>query len=206
MAETDIRGIEKDEDGRILQSPVTGDESERRSEILPEEMEGEEIQTVVERLRNYLPRPEEGIAFYPDYPYPEWIRDKITTSVSEEKKRFTPESVGADSYQAGATNASVRGSLYHKVLVILPWEIEDHELPSFLHSLVDKKKITAEKLAMIDEADMVSIIQSDLWQRMKVAAGNGRLKREQPFILAIPLPSADGEEQKMLQGVIDVFF
>ncbi|RRD92593.1 helicase-exonuclease AddAB subunit AddA [Clostridiales bacterium COT073_COT-073] len=155
------------------------------------------------RLREYQLDPATAIPFYPDYPYPELVREKITTSVSEEKQRFTPEDMPSGQFAAAA---SVRGSLYHKVLAILPWQMTSQELPVFLQSLVNKKMITAEELGMIDERDLTGILQSQLWQRMQAAAEKSRIKREQPFILAIPLHSGQITEQKMLQGVIDVFF
>lgn len=161
---------------------------------------------IFEQLRSYRSGDAEGYDFYPDYPYPEFIHNKITTSVSEEKKKFRPEESTETVSSSKGTSGAERGSLYHKIFALLPMEIEENQVDDFLAKMVTRKNITQQEREMIDSADIKKWISASLWQRMVKASKAGKLRKEQPFIHAVPLQSGEVTEAKMLQGVIDVFF
>lgn len=158
--------------------------------------------------------------FYTPYPYPELISEKINTSVSEEKRAFTDPSDYGATYQeeiaqeseelvkeiSTMRDAAQRGVLYHKIFALLPITISKDELPKFLEELTEKKRIRKEELDTIRQEHIRNWLDTGLWKRMADAGKNGKLRREQPFIQAIPLLSGEVREAKMLQGIIDAFF
>ncbi len=174
---------------------------DKRSRI---ESEVPAVKTLAERLREAEQMPAAAIPFYPEYPYPEFIKEKITTSASEQKGAFVPEEE-AITFSGGSQGAQ-RGTAYHKVLALLPFALEVERLPEFLRELAAKGLLADVERDFIEVKVLENVLRSDLWQRMRTAAERGRLKREQPFILGQPLISGDVTEQRMLQGVIDVFF
>ncbi len=178
-------------------------EQEVTEEAEPRE-EAEE-RSLAERLLESDKMALEPISFYPEYPYPELIQQKITTSASEQKKAFIPEEDVYIGTAAGAEGA-LRGTAYHKVLALLPADMSVQRLPELFLGLRNEGKMTETELEYVDRKEIEGFLQSSLWKRMQKAAQRGRLKKEQPFILGIPLTSGALTEQKMLQGVIDVFF
>ena len=174
---------------------------DKRSRI---ESEVPAVKTLAERLREAEQMPAAAIPFYPEYPYPEFIKEKITTSASEQKGAFVPE--GEAVTFSGGSQGAQRGTAYHKVLALLPFALEAERLPEFLRELAAKGLLAAAERDFIEVKVLENVLRSDLWLRMRTAAERGRLKREQPFILGQPLISGDVTEQRMLQGVMDVFF
>ncbi|MDO4765409.1 MAG: helicase-exonuclease AddAB subunit AddA [Eubacteriales bacterium] len=180
-----------------------------------EEKEQEEVEIIsvekslTEKLREY-PAVETELHFYPSYAYPEFVKEKITTSVSEEKQRLIPEeevaSRQAQEKKSGSLDGALRGTIYHKVLALLPVQLQVEQVSGFLQDLVAKKVLSEDELSMIRGKDLELFMRSQLWQRMRRAEENHKLKREQAFIMAIPLFSGEAVEQRMLQGVIDAFF
>lgn len=164
-------------------------------------------------------------AFFEPYPYQELITEKITTSVSEEKRAFAdPENfedtkmaedwkgqkVGQkeerkelDSIQQEAIK---RGILYHKIFALLPLGIKKEEVSEFLSDLQKKRMLGKDEREHIAEKHILNWLESPLWQRMVAAGTKGKLRREQPFIQAIPMVCGEIKESKMLQGIIDAFF
>lgn len=181
-----------------------GMESGASAEKNGTESEVPAVKTLAERLREAEQMPAAAIPFYPEYPYPEFIKEKITTSASEQKGAFVPE--GEAVTFSGGSQGAQRGTAYHRVLALLPFSLEAERLPEFLRELAAKGLLADVERDFIEVKVLENVLRSDLWQRMRTAAERGRLKREQPFILGQPLISGDVTEQRMLQGVIDVFF
>ena len=84
---------------------------------------------------------------------------------------------------------------------------------------------TAEEYALVEPADIAKMLGSPLGRRMAAAAGQGRLYREQPFVLGIPVASTvsseslhgkalrttqeavgSTDEWTLVQGIIDAFW
>lgn len=202
--EIELDGLEEAVGGDLTGQPAQADEEDQpESAAAKSGMESDKA--LAERLREAEQIPAEGLSFYPEYPYPEFIREKITTSASEQKGAFVPEGEAAFSFADGGQGAQ-RGTAYHKVLALLPMELTAERLPEFLRELAAKNLLAEAERDFIDVKILANVLGSDLWRRMRLAAERGRLKREQPFILGLPLVSGGISEQRMLQGVMDVFF
>lgn len=61
---------------------------------------------------------------------------------------------------------------------------------------------------MVDAADIWVFLQSDLGKRMSLAQRDGRLHKEQQFVIGIPareMGAGDSEELIVVQGIIDAY-
>ena len=116
-------------------------------------------------------------------------------------------------------SGSDRGSAYHRVLELLPFE----EFPTALKNGTEEpffteqlKKFNEDGRMQENETELVStekmlcFLRTDLAGRMMKAAENGLLMREQPFVLGIQAtrlnPDFPEDEQVLIQGIIDVLF
>ena len=83
-------------------------------------------------------------------------------------------------------------------------------LQLFLREAVAEKRLKKEYADAVSEKKILRFLESELAKRMQRAEADGKLYREQPFVIGI---SADrlgkefpGEETVLIQGIIDVFF
>ncbi len=113
-----------------------------------------------------------------------------------------------------------RGSAYHKVMELLDFgavlsagpsrETRKKELNRQLDGFEEQGVLEKAWRESVSNEKLLTFFESSLAKRMADAAEEGRLRREQPFVLGL---SADrlGEEfpdseQVLIQGIIDVFF
>ena len=74
--------------------------------------------------------------------------------------------------------------------------------------LVEKGMFAREDYERIDSAVIGVFLRSELGQRMSRAQREGRLRREQQFVIGIPareMGIADSEELVIIQGIIDAY-
>lgn len=152
---------------------------------------------------------------------------KMKFTVSELKKRaYLSEESGALAYEepdviplipqflqeheelAGAS----RGSAYHKLLELLDFtkEYGEEELKGAIGRLREEKKLSQEMAECIRIKDILGFLRSRSGQRMRQAALQSRLYKEQPFVLGVDAkeiyPGEAGGEVILIQGIIDVYF
>jgi len=116
-------------------------------------------------------------------------------------------------------SGTLRGNAYHRVMELLDFDRimgagaqkeRKEALHTFLMEQTEKKRLTEEYFRAVREDKILHFLESDLGARMRRAQREGRLYREQPFVLGI---NADrlgtgfpAEETVLIQGIIDVFF
>ncbi len=128
---------------------------------------------------------------------------------------YIPSFVKQDTQMSGTD----RGSIYHKVMELLDFESFmgktdkkeiSEELNNQLDGLVQNEKITQEQKEAVSFAKLLCFFKSLLAERMCNAAKNGKLYKEQPFVLGIEANRLDinfpKEEMVLIQGIIDVYF
>ena len=78
---------------------------------------------------------------------------------------------------------------------------------------MEAEKIDEASAGAVEREDILKFLQSDCAARMQKAAQNGKLKKEQPFVLGVEAdriyPENGGEksgELLIVQGIIDLFF
>ena len=161
------------------------------------------------------------------YPYESQIEVPVKTTVSELKadlKRAEVEE--GTSYQADIIpmipnfiekkeeklSGAERGTAYHRVMECLNFlELESQEqIASQLEKLYEEKKIDEITKSIVSIEDIWLFANSKLGQRMKAAAINNCLHKEQPFVMSVPASEKDArfsdEDTILVQGIIDIFF
>ncbi|HBA50918.1 MAG TPA: helicase-exonuclease AddAB subunit AddA, partial [Lachnospiraceae bacterium] len=131
-------------------------------------------------------------------------------------------------------SGSVRGNAYHRVMELLDFEAvmkfaeekgmeagqgifstEDEKalasgVRAFLQKEAAEKRLTEEYFQAVNVRKIVHFLRTPLAARMYQAEKNGRLYREQPFVLGIDARRLKSDfpstETVLIQGIIDVFF
>ena len=170
---------------------------------------------------------EERFSYVYPFRYLEEIPVKV--SVSELKKRgwqdnevlqMVPEDTETEAEMPvpGFMKASgeeyrgaARGTAYHRVMECLDYlQVEtDGQLKKQLERLVESQKLSEQERDCIRILDIRRFVDSRLGQRMKNAAVQRRLYREQPFVIqrsAAMLDDLWQGETVLVQGIIDAYF
>ncbi|MCI8742847.1 MAG: helicase, partial [Lachnospiraceae bacterium] len=118
----------------------------------------------------------------------------------------------AEAVPAGGTRyGATRGTAYHRALELLAFD-QVHTLKDvedYLMSMVDQSRFTKEAYGMIDCRVIWRFLESDLGKRMSLAQKEGRLSKEQQFVMGIPareMDAADSDELVVIQGILDACF
>ena len=109
------------------------------------------------------------------------------------------------------TGAS-RGSAYHRVLELLDFTV-DYTLASVEEAVKEMRssgKIQKDAADSVRPKEIFSFVSGTDGKRMKKAARQGKLWKEQPFVLCVNseeiYTGAEEGETILVQGIIDVFF
>ena len=111
--------------------------------------------------------------------------------------------------RSGAVGAA-RGTAYHRALECLDLgKLHSREdVGAALKSLLETGYLEREAYDALDEMIIFTMLNSPLGQRMAEAQRDGRLHREQQFIIGIPareMGRGDSQELVLVQGVIDAY-
>lgn len=201
---------------------------EERKQIRREDIEAiDPEQLYDEEIRNHLM---ESYLFR--YPYEEESRWKRKFSVSELKRAAhepqpeeeesvrmfeKPEEEIIPKFRKGETKirGAARGTAYHRILELLDFgkSYTMETLEEEIRQFVEAEKIDEASAGAVEREDILKFLQSDCAARMQKAAQNGKLKKEQPFVLGVEAdriyPENGGEksgELLVVQGIIDLFF
>ncbi len=161
----------------------------------------------IERLKERLDKP---------YPFEAEVMLPTKLSVSELKQmgQFTDdeESVKEEPQvgmrrQGGAS----RGTAYHHALCLLPLgELKDErDVRAALRTLKEEKKLSPQDYKLIDPCPIADFLDSDTGRRMAAAQRQGKLHREQQFVMGLgarEIGLADSDEPVVIQGIIDAYF
>ena len=107
---------------------------------------------------------------------------------------------------------SDRGTAYHRVMELLPLEtaMSKEQLTMILDEFVQSGKLRPQEREVVSEYKLWKFLNSTLGKKMQTAAKQGKLHREQPFVLGLPAKEiyadSDKEELVLVQGMIDAFF
>ncbi len=185
-----------------------------------------------DKLQKLMKHPEEPekTEFYQElqdcvrfrYPFETATVSPLKTSVSELKRRMLQEESEQDAAIPGWLNKTAkqnisekskgisgaeRGSLYHKMLELLPFAKvrTAEELRQFAEELINSGRMTREEASCIELDKLLTFLESRLAERIRSAASGGKLKREQPFVLGITT-EGNGGDYELIQGIIDLYF
>ncbi len=108
------------------------------------------------------------------------------------------------------TGGAVRGSAYHRVLELLdfPAITSIEGLKQWMEDACQKGSIAEDAAAMIKPEKIWRFIETSLGARMSLAQTEGRLHREQQFVMGIPAEDmglGQSRELVLIQGIIDAW-
>ncbi|MDO4267361.1 MAG: helicase-exonuclease AddAB subunit AddA [Eubacteriales bacterium] len=112
---------------------------------------------------------------------------------------------------ARQSDGAARGTAFHRIMELLAFDrIDSREtLEEAVAGLVDAGKFTRENFELLDLDAVWRFFCSGLGKRMARAQAEGRLHKEQQFVMGIPareLGAGDSEELVVIQGIIDAYF
>ena len=106
----------------------------------------------------------------------------------------------------------LRGTAYHRVMELIDFT-KDYDVAGFeaeLKALEEAGKISQEAVQCIRRKDIQRFLECPAGKRMKKCAENGKLWKEQPFVLGVEAreiyPDEAEGEMILVQGIIDVYF
>lgn len=161
-------------------------------------------------------------AFEYRYPYVADIGLHTKLSVSELKKKgqFTDDeeseflpTIPAFFTEEGKeekVRGAFRGTAYHRALELLDFgKVRTREeLRAAILSFQRDRRMDEESISLLSEDLLIAFLHSSLGQRMAAAQAEGRLKKEQQFVIGIPareMDVGDSDERILVQGIIDAF-
>ena len=97
---------------------------------------------------------------------------------------------------------AARGTAYHRFFEILDYDNITSGGAFLLEGAVKSGLMKKEEAAFIEPEKADRFLSSPLARRMAHASGNGKLRREQPFVMGV---ETEGGVQ-LVQGIIDAFF
>lgn len=137
---------------------------------------------------------------------------RFTEREEEEMEVPRPDFLQGEQKVSGTT----RGTLYHLVMEHFPYhkvpekEVTVEGFREYLEEMVEKGYLREEEAELLDVRKFVTFIHTDIGKRMQKAELEGKLRREQPFMLGLKANEIyEGqaeEEMVMVQGIIDAFF
>ena len=227
--------ILSDETGKVKQESPVEVSVFRAEDLTPQQ---EEVQAEVmseDVLRNwddsqvYEPELRERLDAQIDYVYPfeDEGKMKLKFTVSELKKWSSlVEEAGEEMYEEPVVvplipeflkeeeilTGAPRGSAYHKLLELLDFTVDyDVEnLTAAVQQLRQEGRLTDEMAECIRPKDILRFLGCRSGRRMADAARNGKLYKEQPFVLSVDAseiyPEDCSGEKILVQGIIDVYF
>ena len=132
--------------------------------------------------------------------------------IKEEIIPVVPEFLSEKEVEVQGTGGTVRGNAYHRFLEKLDFRAsyDNRAIAEKASEFAGEGSMTEEMASLIKPGDMMKFLESTVGQRMKKAAEQNLLKREQPFVLGIPAsqlyPEDVSGEKILIQGIIDVYF
>lgn len=109
-------------------------------------------------------------------------------------------------------SGTMRGTAYHRIMELFDFtkEYTLSEVKESITQFVMAKKITQEAANAVKYKRIHEFLQTDLAKRMRKAAGNRVLRKEQPFVYGLSAKRLHEdfpkEETVLIQGVVDVYW
>ena len=227
--------ILSDETGKVKQESPVEVSVFGAEDLIPQKEETQAEVMAEDVLRNwddsqvYEPELRERLDAQIDYVYPfeDEGKMKLKFTVSELKKWASlAEEAGEEMYEEPVVvplipeflkeeeilTGAPRGSAYHKLLELLDFTV-DYDVENLIaavQQLRQEGRLTDEMAECIRPKDILRFLGCRSGKRMADAARNGKLYKEQPFVLSVDAseiyPEDCSGEKILVQGIIDVYF
>lgn len=142
--------------------------------------------------------------------------EQMQGPLGEDGDRARPLSVSRETWRpevppADGGSGTARGTAFHRAMELLPFgQMKDKEdVEACLEQMVSRNQFTRENYELLDCGQIWAFLTSDLGRRMTRAEAEGRLYKEQQFVMGIPareMGAGDSDELVVIQGIIDAYF
>lgn len=136
----------------------------------------------------------------------------ILSHEEEENEKPVPAFMKEEGKIDSAKQGAAYGTIWHQVMAsldVLQTETKE-EISKELEELIAAGRLKPEERAVIREEKLLDFFHSSLGEKMKQAAREGSLHREQPFVIGKPacevFPDRAETETILVQGIIDSYF
>ena len=112
--------------------------------------------------------------------------------------------------EEGEARGAYRGTAYHRVLELLDFSkiSSEKETKEAIDGLVADKRLTESNRKLVHHSVIWRFLDSPFGRRMQKAAKDGRLHKEQQFVMGIPAEEmglGDSKELILIQGIMDAY-
>jgi len=136
----------------------------------------------------------------------------VLTHEEEETEMPVPVFVKGKREENAARQGAAYGTIWHQVMAYIDFaktESED-EIKEAVTDLVKSGRLREEETEVLHYSRLYRFFQSDLGKNMKAAEQNGKLHREQPFVMGKPaseiFPGRKEKDTVLVQGIIDGYY
>lgn len=103
-----------------------------------------------------------------------------------------------------------RGTAYHRILELLDFSAieKEEDVEKAIETVKAEKRMDEESAALLEPKIIWNFLCSPLGRRMSAAQKEGRLHKEQQFVIGIPareMDVCDSDELVLIQGIIDAY-
>ena len=155
------------------------------------------------------------------YPYMEDVTLYAKMTVSELKQQGQMTDEGESQWiptvpafmkeQQETERGAFRGTAYHRALELLDFVSADswQETKAALDQLVSDRRLTESNRKLVRSGTVWRFLDSPLGRRMRKAAREGRLHKEQQFVAGMPareIGLGESDELILIQGIMDAYF
>lgn len=204
------------------EKPGEAEKTERRT---ASDLGWEELRLHLKRIREHPPEIPEELEkrVYFHYPYEALAGVRGIYTVSALKQAADEEQpeplkiaeplTSKTKEEAGHLSGAERGTVFHKIMEHLALEgpLDAEDAAGQIAGMRDSGRLSQEEAEAAAPGEVAAFWRLPLAERIRKADKEGKLFREQPFILGVPLAEIDPEhaesgETVLVQGIIDLYF
>lgn len=132
----------------------------------------------------------------------EYIDDTFLLYSEENDLKSEKYNLKSEDNDQKSYSPALRGTAIHRTFELWDYSLNTDldTISSFIDTIKEKKRIESDLVPYINKYIIHDFVNSDIARRMKIAADEGKLWREQPFVIE------DKDEGIIVQGIIDAYF
>lgn len=123
-----------------------------------------------------------------------------------------PKFMQEDNSESSAHRGAAYGTIWHQVMATIDFTKtgSEEEIEGGIDELVNSGRLREEERGVINSKKLLTFFQSRLGREMREAAAQGKLHREQPFVIGKPaneiFPEREEKDTVLVQGIIDGYY
>lgn len=136
----------------------------------------------------------------------------VLTHEEEEEEMPVPSFMQEEKEESGSHPGAAYGTIWHQVMATIDFSHTGSvdELEEEITRLIQTGRLREEERSVLNSKRLYRFFESSLGQAMKRAHEEGRLHREQPFVMGKPaceiFPERTETDSVLIQGIIDGYY